>query len=529
MKIPLGELLPDRADVGLQGLSVVENLQPTAEGYNTFPSLQQLDTLPALDSVVRGANRGRMNERDFVVAGDETKLYLSLDTVTWISLSLPFNVPVRGKWVFEQYTTKSPFTKKDLVLATNGVDEPYKMDISIAVPVWTVIDPHVSLAKVSGIVRDFYVLGDVTGRGNNVAIGREEAGLHWSARGNPEGWPTIGTQAATDALSDVHVFPGDGGPVTAIVQVGEFGLVFRERQTWRMDYVGLPDVWSFRLLDDHRGCVVPDGAIAVGGLCYFPSEEGFLACNGSSIQEIGAEKIDRTWDAEINKDRLDRASVAHDPRTRGVYWAFPTGDSSTPDKVYGFIYTVSRWTTLVDSTLEWLLTVFATADSLSIIMDIPTIDDADMDDVIGPIDLIADPATGMGLVVMDTLTANVFSESLGAFRTDHLLYTYTGAVHQLGKIETGNISNPNELRITLKSVLPLVSVGSADSAIKLQMFSGILPQEMVASARGALAMNRLGKIPYRVSGKYLRAAFTTVGTVEQFTGFEADLAEGGAR
>lgn len=523
MRVPFGEWAPDRVDVDSGVLADLANMIPTAEGYDSYPATSQITSVDPLSGPCRGADRGRMNEQDYLVAATEDTLSLSVGGGAWVDTVVTAIVP-DTRWKFDQYTTKTPLTRKDLILATAGGGAsypPYFADLGPSgSTTFAALSADASSGKVAGVVRDFYVLGDIEGRGANSAIGREESGIHWCAVGNPESWPVVGSAAAATALSDIQVFPGDGGPVTAIVQAGDYALVFRRRQVWRMDYVGAPSVFEFRLIDDHRGCIAPNAAVAVGSFVYFPSEEGFLVCNGATTSNIGLEKIDREWRRNVNLDALFNSSVAHDGGTRMIFWAIPDQGGVIPVKILGYQYGVQRWTKL-ELGAECILSAFTGAASN---MDIPSASGGQ-----GDLDLDNPVLPDLGAVNMDSLTGEQTDEVLAVFRTNHVLYTFTASTMLPGRIETQSFSDPSSPRLLVSNVRPIMSNNGDSEVVVLQVGSGLSSNEVTFPATKFASPNRIGVIPYRASGRYLRARFYTAGDIRQFQGFDATVSPRGMR
>ena len=95
----------------------------------------------------------------------------------------------------------------------------------------------VPLFKVSGVVRDFLVTGNISGSTNRI---------QWSGINDISAW--------TGKQSDLQDLPGSGGQVVAITS-GEVGYVFRQNQIIRMDYVGGATVFRLSVISPNRGAM----------------------------------------------------------------------------------------------------------------------------------------------------------------------------------------------------------------------------------------------------------------------------------
>lgn len=359
MDFPLGEWLPDLSEVGAPGLLQATNVEALLNGYRTMRDVEPagLDGLPA---TVRGADRGQAQSgTKYIVAGTETNLYLNTGGTAFPEKtrgSGDYSLTASERWDFAFYG--------DDIVAVPGPTRD-KPQVSIAGAEFADALGSPSKAAVIETVAEFIVLGNIVGTESNTGIGTQEAGVHWSAIGYPTtaaGWPTVGTDAAIDVQSDYQLLQGDGGPITDIVAASEYTVIFRERGIWRMDYVGAPNIFAFRKIDDHRGCLIPGSAIAVGNVVYFPSEQGFMSFDGARISQIGAEKVDRTWRASIDLKSFPAASVAHDPETHSIHWGVPTTGTGVTE-VYVFNYVLNQWAKY-EKAMEWLLTVLETGVSL---------------------------------------------------------------------------------------------------------------------------------------------------------------------
>ena len=94
--------------------------------------------------------------------------------------------------------------------------------------------------RVSGVIRDFLVTGNIENAKNRVA---------WS------GLNDIATWEAGVKSSDTQDLPGSGGQIVAITS-GEVGYVFRQNQIIRMDFVGGNVIFRFSVISPNRGAVL---------------------------------------------------------------------------------------------------------------------------------------------------------------------------------------------------------------------------------------------------------------------------------
>ena len=101
--LELGEWTPDRAQVKYPGLITVYNALPTQDGYKTVPLLEDSQR-GSLDSVCRGASSGRaQNGTEFIVAGTEEKLWLSMGTPLTDESGTTYGTQPDDRWDFALY------------------------------------------------------------------------------------------------------------------------------------------------------------------------------------------------------------------------------------------------------------------------------------------------------------------------------------------------------------------------------------------------------------------------------------------
>ena len=106
--------------------------------------------------------------------------------------------------------------------------------------------------------------------------------------------------------------PGSGGQVVAITS-GEVGYVFRQNQIIRMDYVGGAVVFRLSVISPNRGAVYGRTVCQDNRNVFFYSDDGFYQLSGDTIEPIGAEKVNRFFDLDLNKAYTDRIKAATDP------------------------------------------------------------------------------------------------------------------------------------------------------------------------------------------------------------------------
>ena len=303
--------------------------------------------------------------------GNANLTNVSSDTTRLTTTNFYGGTPLTGSDI--DYITFTQFGQ--YVIASNGVDVPqyYLMGTS------TVFHNLSTIAssgtpptfQTSGVVRDFLVTGNIVGAKNRVA---------WS------GINDIATWEAGVSSSDTQDLPGSGGQVVAITS-GEVGYVFREDQIIRMDFVGGNVIFRFSVISPNRGAVYGQTVCQDNRQVFFYASDGFFQINGDQILPIGAEKVNRFFDRDLNKAYTDRITAAVDPFNTLAIWLYPSKDNPNTtgvcDKLLIYNYVTQKWSVakvkasqifkqfVVANTVELMDIISENLDEINISLDTP--------------------------------------------------------------------------------------------------------------------------------------------------------------
>ena len=265
------------------------------------------------------------------------------------------------------------------VIATNGVNAPqyFLMGTSSTfVDLQTLVTASgsgtvPSKFRTSGVIRDFLVTGNIENAKNRVA---------WS------GINDISTWEAGVSSSDTQDLPGSGGQVVAITS-GEVGYVFRQDQIIRMDFVGGATIFRFSVISANRGAVFGQTVCQDNRQVFFYASDGFFQINGDQVLPIGAEKVNRFFDADLNKAYTDRITAAVDPFNTLAIWLYPSKDNPNTtgicDKMLIYNYVTQKWSVakikasqifkqfVVANTVELMDIISENLDEINISLDTP--------------------------------------------------------------------------------------------------------------------------------------------------------------
>lgn len=445
MRINFGSWTPDTPPLDSTGVTLAENVVPqsTSDHYGSWKALSEITD--AIDSAALGGISGKaVTGAAFSFVGDTGKLY-SLTGATWANVSKPggYTTAAENMWNFVQYGYD--------IIATNYSDniQVYTMGTSSLFDDVSVTAPR---AKYLMVVREFLVALNTFD-----ADGQRPLRVRWSpssAQGGPAGdWtPSPTTQSDfQDLLTGEEIMGGVGG---------EYGLVVCRKSIYRMTYVGPPVVFQFDEIVRNRGTIAPGSVATDGQTTVFWSDDGFYACDGTSVLPIGAGKIDKWFKENAQPANYLNMSASMDP-TRQLYaLSFVSVDTpdGSPDAMLLFNWVSGRWTVVRQSmrilvgllsppyTLEGLDAVSASIDAL-------------------PASLDSQRWAG-GATYFGAFTSG---NKFGLFNGDTLAAT----------IETGEASLSGDLRTVLQSVRPLcdgtptVQIGYRDNQWGVEQFSEI--------------------------------------------------------
>ena len=163
MQIPFGEWLPDQPDHKQQGATVATNVYHTANTYKRFPSLVEYSSnTTSTDSKGAGSFRDNSNT-GYNFVGTRSNLY-QLTSGAFTSRKASLTGDHDDFWTFTQFG--------EYIIASNGVDavQYYLMGTSTNFAALTAIQTAgtAPVFRVSGVVRDFLVTGNIVGATNRI-------------------------------------------------------------------------------------------------------------------------------------------------------------------------------------------------------------------------------------------------------------------------------------------------------------------------------------------------------------------------
>lgn len=338
INIPFGEWLPSQPTFQNPGCEIADNVIPTPGGYGPFPAF--VGAGDTATEAVQGADRFYTSANVGVtVGGSNTNLF----TVRAGTLTETGGLNAIGTgeaWDFAQYN--------DFIFATGAGNAPQYLSDIDSDDTWSAAPGSPPIAKRCARIGDFLVLGNLVGEPN---------AIQWSRFNDPTG--TWGTDRRSQAGK---VFlPAKNGPVQRVTS-GRYPLVFQERGIIRPSYVGPPGVWRMDPLTEELGTPAPFSVVTVRDVRYFLAQDGFYATNGSEINPIGSQRVNRWFFETLSQSEISRVHGAVDWPNESVVWSFPE-DGTVFNRKLIYSWAQNRWSTATITT-DWLVEAGADATTL---------------------------------------------------------------------------------------------------------------------------------------------------------------------
>ena len=460
MQVPFGEWLPDQPDHGKQGANVATNVYHAANTYKRFPSLVAYSSnTTSTDSKGAGSFRDNSNTVYNFVA-TRTNLY-QLTSGAFTSRKASLTGDHDDFWTFTQFG--------EYVIASNGVDaaQYYLMGTSTNFANLTAIQTAgtAPVFRVSGVVRDFLVVGNITNATNRI---------QWSGINDITVW--------SGKQSDSQDLPGSGGQVVAITS-GEVGYVFRQNQIIRMDYVGGAVVFRLSVISPNRGAVYGRTVCQDNRQIFFYAEDGFYQINGDQIVPIGVEKVNRFFDLNLNKAYADRICAAVDPFNQLAMWLFPSTSNAANttgicDKIIIYNYATKKWS-LANASASTIFSQFVGAYTVELM------------------DILSQNLENIN-AALDTDFWSGGQVLLGGIDSDYKAAIFSGTDNEC-EVETAEIEPFPGMRANITGVRPIVD---ATATLTVKARERLADTE---SETSSVSMRDSGINPVRKSGRYIRA------------------------
>ena len=458
--IPFGPWRPDAAVPNTPVCLEARNVVPSVRGF--LPLQGPVSSAAALPLECRGAVTVRLDAGEVKsYAGTTEDLYALQNDVSWTNISksaAAYTTSGTQRWQFETFG--------DLLIATNFVDPPQKLDVTTSGN-FADLGGSPPKARYIAVVRDFLVLG---------CIENSERRIQWSAINNAEGW-TPGTDS-----SDIQDFPA-GGPVRGLIG-GETGYVWLADKAFRMVFVpGSDFIFQFDEIEGGRGIKSPYSLVKWGNEAFYLGTDGFYRFNlgSGASQQIGTGKWARFFEADRRAGTDFEVLGGVSPNNRAIVWAYVSRENqgTIPNRllIYDWVLDEATYADIdAEAIADWLtqgytldtINSFGTLDELPYSLDSPFWQG------------------GQGLV--------------GIFNANHVLTHLQGDAME-ARIVTNDGYAP--ARVLVQGTRPHFDAESMTVEIAAREGDGDTVSYSQAESR-----EDTGEVPAHVSGRYVRARIT---------------------
>jgi hypothetical protein len=321
-RILFGSYTPDQPpflnaqDQGIYGLVSADGCYKIQNGYAPLSQFSAMQN-GALGALPIGGGAYRPGGSPYIFVGTATNIY-SYTASGFTSLVSGLSTTAGNGLRFCPYST--------LMLATNGTDPIKKFDPTSPSSM-TTLGGSPPTARFLAVVRGFVMAGYAGGNALR---------MQWSDTGNPASWTPGGSSLA--GTQDMAT----GGDITGVIG-GEYASVLQESRITRWSFTGNTEIWQVDEILSDIGCPLPKSLATVGKVSFFWSNRGFMAFDGTTANPIGTEKVDRYFQALLDRNYFDNISAVIDP-TRSLYIiTVPSANPPTSALIYN--YTLKSWTT----------------------------------------------------------------------------------------------------------------------------------------------------------------------------------------
>lgn len=288
---------------------------------------------------------------------------------------------------------------------------------------------------------------------------------------------------------------------------GEYGTIFQDQAIRRMTYApGSPVIFQIERVTQDQGLYAPYSIIRSGDAIFFYSAKGFYQIEpGGLPQQIGRERVDRSFFKDLDKSNLQLFMGAADPRGTRVFWAYKSvnGATGSYDTILGYDRALDRFFPISMSG-QYLLGISQTGVTLE-----------GLDELSSSIDALVASLDSYATSVTPEIAQFNKAGTLGFFRGANLEAT----------LETAEQGTDGR-RIFLKGFRPITDAspvyGSASFRDNQQIAPVLIPESLINP--------RTGRCDFRKDTRYSRyKARIPAGTSWTFiAGVEPDVTTAGS-
>jgi len=471
--IPFGKHEPDLAQTNSGRTSVAENVRPQLDHYAPLPGLAAYSS-DALAARARGGIGVRLTDGTTkIYAGDANALYELANDKSWTDRTRLSG----GAYSNADYWWMLKWGSKVIAGNLSDINQVIDADGSSEFADISVSAGTMPKSLVANIVGPHIVAGCLDSDPTAVQLCAAADETNWEVGGGVNG--------------RIQSFK-DHGWVRGVSPGRLQGYIYPDSAIRRAILTGDNNLMDFLVVVTGIGIAAPTSLVHGPGFDAFLSNDGFKIWDGHTIKHIGRNRVDNTFNSEVDQNTIQETYGSFDPNDSIIYWPYRTEGGAYADRVAMYNYISDRW-------------AFGSLDA-SVIFQSVTLPTAleDIDTLFPQYNLDTLPWSLDDRIFQGQLP------SLAAFGSDNKLSFFTAA-NLAATIETSEFTNvtregmPNpRTRLYLNGAIPIIDSTSATVSI------GTKERKGDSFTFGSdIAMEADGSCPQEVSGRFVRGRLKT--------------------
>jgi hypothetical protein len=333
MDYPFGLLAPDQGELTPGALMVADGVQPLAEGYGPFPSLEVSATATALSAAPRGLFSYQTADGSWGVVGfTETTVEAKQADDTWLAIDSGLACTSGDDWCAVRFGTKLLYTN-----TTQGM-RAYDVESGGAASAVSAAQSPRWMFECGNIL---FLLDCLDSAGN-----RNNKLIRSSALSDHTNYTTRGADYQSLESGGALIWGGRLTDTTALVlQQSAVKLI-------QVGGVGGP-LWGIVSISEGFGSVGAKSCVAFDGAVFWLATDGFRMFSGGVIERIGAGLVDQWFLDRVDQTNLSLVQGSIDPFRKNVLWRWKRSSGSSDvifEDVIGYNWAFKRWFTLTVQT-----------------------------------------------------------------------------------------------------------------------------------------------------------------------------------
>jgi hypothetical protein len=166
-----------------------------------------------------------------------------------------------------------------------------------------------------------------------------DTSFSWCSADDLDDWVGSATNTAGELL-----IREANTPIVCVSQLGNSLAVYTENQMFLVSYVGLPNIFGYKVaLESGVGAVSPNSVVPVGRKNYGLCKDGFFVTDGASVQLIGRQSgINKYFKENANFNATAKVYAFDNSAENEVVWGVPINSSNISQEMY-YNYKTNQW------------------------------------------------------------------------------------------------------------------------------------------------------------------------------------------